>query len=73
MPAQARAQIQRWMSSQSALGTSEDGSADDPRAATVLKPAPRLLDSQREKWLGLMADFAAHQPAQSADPGALRS
>jgi TonB family protein len=68
MPAETRAQIQRWMSSQPPLGASEDRSASDPPDSNPL--APPVPDSQREKWLSLMADFAAHQSAQPAAPGA---
>ncbi|HLW88171.1 MAG TPA: PilZ domain-containing protein, partial [Terriglobales bacterium] len=71
MPAAARAQIQEWMRSAPAPGSSEDPHTEDSRAARAAVPLPEpIQDSQQEKWLSLMADFAAHQSARPAAAGA---
>lgn len=71
LPAAARAQIQEWMGSEPTPGSSEGQPTDDSRAARAAVPLPeQTQDSQREKWLSLMADFAAHQSARPAVPGA---
>jgi TonB family protein len=72
MPAASRAQIQQWMQSQPAPGASEADSGDASKTAGPLAPsAEPVQNSQREKWLSLMADFEARQSAATrAEPAA---
>lgn len=73
MPAAVRTQIQEWIRSEPAPGSSEGQPTEDSRAARAVAAVPSrepTQDSQREKWLSLMADFAAHQSARPTVPGA---
>jgi TonB family protein len=67
LSADARAQIQRWIRSHGAEGASGEAPTDEQNV--LGGPLPRggsSLDSQREKWLSLMEDFATQSSAQRA-------
>ena len=68
MSAEARTEINKWIESQNALGSSEAKApvvAGKDTTGTAPKQ-PSILDSQREKWLSLMKEFEAQAPQQQA-------
>ena len=67
----ARAQIQQWMDSQPVSDISEEGSTDHPteRVTLTTPPTQAAGESQTDKWLSLMADFAARQPVEASSGG----
>lgn len=67
MTPDARAQIQQWMDSQPASDISEDVSTEHRTERVTSTPPPQAAgESQRDKWLSLMADFAARQPVETS-------
>lgn len=77
MPAESRSQIREWIRSQAAPGASLETPIPVPQKETLSGPSPQREtistpprkrenppDSQKDKWLSLMAEFEAATPKQ---------